>query len=197
MFSAIGVVILGIAFLVLVITFFWVARLLGIRGGRAAGGREKAEEESEERARREGAGGEPTGPEAEEGTGGENGAAGATGAQGDQPGAVRLARNSERRLLAEIEETEKQTPPDGRGVASGANYGLILGILACLLFRLSPLMSILSAVGLWYSGRALFLGLYRYRVMVYRALIGMALALISVGLHLYSAGLLSEVISLL
>ena len=48
-----------------------------------------------------------------------------------------------------------------RGPASDAEEGvdgLILGTLACLLFKLSPLMAILSAVSRWYCGRALFVG---------------------------------------
>jgi len=89
--SAIGVIFLA-AFLVLVVTFLWVARLLGIGGSRHVG--------------------------------------------------------------------------RARGPASDAEEGvdgLILGTLACLLFKLSPLMAILSAVSRWYCGRALFVGLHRLR----------------------------------
>ena len=116
--------------------------------------------------------------------------------EGDQVDPVPTGRNAARQLLKEIEKAEG--PQGGRGVASRANYGLLLGILACLLFKLSPLMAILSAVSLWYCGHALLVGLYRLRIIVYRALIGLALALISVGLHyLNLSGLLSEVITFL
>jgi len=65
-----------------------------------------------------------------------------------------------------------------------ANYGLVLGILACTLFKiLAPLMLILSAAGLVYSGRALWEGLSRYQIVMYRALFGLLLSIVSFGLH--------------
>ena len=66
----------------------------------------------------------------------------------------------------------------------GANYGLVLGILACLLFTiLSPMMLILTAAGIVYSFRALWQGISRYRMIVFRALAGFVLSLVSVGLN--------------
>ena len=65
-----------------------------------------------------------------------------------------------------------------------ANYGFVLGILACALFKiLAPLMLILSAAGLGYSGRALWEGLSRYRILMYRTLFGLLLSIVSFGLH--------------
>ena len=69
-------------------------------------------------------------------------------------------------------------------IVHGANFGLLLGILSCLLFPvLAPMMLILSASGFFYSARALWQGLSRYRIVVYRALVGLLLSLVSVGLN--------------
>jgi hypothetical protein len=113
----------------------------------------------------------------------------AGGSENDQPDTTPSARDSARRLRAKIKKAEEPRArepraEDGRGAAIRANYGLILGILACVLFKLSSLLLILSIVGLWYSGRALWSGLYRRRIIVYRALVGLVLALISCGLHI-------------
>ena len=81
-------------------------------------------------------------------------------------------------------------------MASRANYCLSQGTHACLL-EAAPLMAILSAVSRWYCGRALC-GLYSLRIMVYRAPIGLALAVISVGLHYPKLSeLLSKIITFL
>jgi hypothetical protein len=64
-----------------------------------------------------------------------------------------------------------------------ANLGLVLGILACALFKLSPLLLILSGFGVLYSVRALWVGWVRFRVFLVRALVGLLLSLGSVGLQ--------------
>jgi hypothetical protein len=69
-------------------------------------------------------------------------------------------------------------------ILQGANYGLVLGVLACLLFKVwPPLMLALSAAGVGFSGRTLVQGWRRYQLLVHRALAGLALSLASVGLH--------------
>ena len=85
----------------------------------------------------------------------------------------------------EKEEIEEELPlgPGVIGKVSGANYGLLLGILACGLFWVSSLMLSLSLVGMFYSGRALWQGLRYFRMVIYRALIGLGLCLVSMGLH--------------
>ncbi len=71
---------------------------------------------------------------------------------------------------------------------------MILGILACLLFKRSQQTAILSAVSRWYCGHALFGGLYRLRIIP----IGLAFAVISVGLHYPKLSeLLSKIITFL
>ena len=69
----------------------------------------------------------------------------------------------------------------------GANYGLVLGILSCLLFMISPFLLIMSLAGMFYGGRALWQGLSQYSIIVYRALIGAVLSLASVALHFLNA----------
>ncbi|MCC7261937.1 MAG: hypothetical protein IT369_05355 [Candidatus Latescibacteria bacterium] len=80
---------------------------------------------------------------------------------------------------------EEEAPQPSLGVIlQGANYGLVLGVLACLLFKVwPPLMVSLSAAGIGFSGRTLVQGWRRYEVLVYRALAGLALSLVSVALH--------------
>ena len=74
--------------------------------------------------------------------------------------------------------------PSMSAMILGANYGLVLGILACLLFTiLAPMMLIISAAGLAYSSRAFWQGFSRYRMIVFRALAGLLLSVASVGLH--------------
>ncbi len=89
----------------------------------------------------------------------------------------------------EKEEMEEELPlgPGVIGKVYGANYGLLLGILACGLFWVSPLMLALSLVGIFYSGRALWQGLRYFRMVIYRALIGLGLCLVSMGLHFLKA----------
>jgi len=70
------------------------------------------------------------------------------------------------------------------GVLLGANYGLVLGVLACLLFWVwPPLMLSLSAAGIGFSGRTLVQGWQRFEILLYRALAGLVLSLASVALH--------------
>lgn len=100
--------------------------------------------------------------------------------------------------LVERRATSHQAPPEAfavevpedapeltmGAVLQGANYGLVLGVLACLLFKIwPPLMLALSAAGAGFSGRTLVQGWRRYEVLVYRALAGLVLSLGSVALH--------------
>ena len=89
----------------------------------------------------------------------------------------------------EKEKIEEELPlgPGVIGKVSGANYGLLLGILACGLFWVSSLMLALSVVGLFYSSRAMWQGVRYFRRVIYRALIGLGLCLVSVGLHFLKA----------
>ena len=65
------------------------------------------------------------------------------------------------------EEIKEEVSP-ATAMIHGANYGLVLGILACVLFKiLARLMLTLSAAGCGYSLRALWQGLSRYRIVVY------------------------------
>ena len=97
-----------------------------------------------------------------------------------------LARRRRRQDGVEEEESLPEESP-AMAMIHGANYGLILGILACALFKiLAPLMLILSAAGLGYSGRALWEGVRRYRILVYRALFGLLLSMASVCLHYWN-----------
>ena len=78
----------------------------------------------------------------------------------------------------------EEAPPSLGAVLLNANYGLVLGVLACLLFWLwPPLMLVLSAAGLGFSGRTLVQGWRQYHLLVYRALGGLVLSLASVALH--------------
>lgn len=79
---------------------------------------------------------------------------------------------------------EAEAPPTLGVILQGANYGLVLGVLACVLFKVwPPLMLSLSAAGIGFSGRTLVQGWRRYQILVYRALAGLALSLVSVVLH--------------
>ncbi len=82
---------------------------------------------------------------------------------------------------------EMEDKPEQSGTAimiHGANYGLVLGILACALFKVSTLMLVISLAGIYYASRALWQGMSWYRIIVYRALVGLILGVASVGLHL-------------
>ncbi len=85
-------------------------------------------------------------------------------------------------LAAEVPEARPE--PTLGAILQGANYGLVLGVLACLLFKLwPPLMLALSAAGIGFSSRTLVQGWRRYEILVYRALAGLVLSLASVALH--------------
>ncbi|MBI2503450.1 MAG: hypothetical protein HYW07_09515 [Candidatus Latescibacteria bacterium] len=85
---------------------------------------------------------------------------------------------------AQETEVEPAPQPALGAILQGASYGLVLGGLACLLFKVwPPLMLVLSAGGIGFSGRTLVQGWRRYEILVYRALAGLVLSLVSVGLH--------------
>ncbi len=82
------------------------------------------------------------------------------------------------------EEAEPEERPSFGVILHGANYGLVLGILACLLFKIwAPLMLALSVAGIGFSVRTLLEGWRGYRILVWRAFFGLGLGLASVGLH--------------
>ena len=156
MYSVFALLLLIAAFAILVVTFLWVARLLGLIG------KDSASAESDD---------------GEEDKGQEKPA--------DGKGELEVAPD------VEAEEA-------GRAVSLGANYGLILGVLAVILFKVSWLMLMLSAGAIGYSSRALYQGIRHYRLIVYRALIGFVLGLLSVGLqYLEFTGQLAEMVPLL
>ena len=76
-----------------------------------------------------------------------------------------------------------------RGRGSGANYGLLLGGVSCGLFFLTqtPLLLALSCVGFFYSVRAFVGGLRYFRVVVWRALLGVLLNVASLAMHILFA----------
>ena len=80
-------------------------------------------------------------------------------------------------------ESDEVEEAAARAAIQGGTFGLILGILACILFKLSDLMLVLSFCAICYSGRALFYGLRRYVMLIWRALVGLLLGVLSVGLH--------------
>lgn len=102
-----------------------------------------------------------------------------------EPDPVRAA------AAAEEEEERRRT---GTGV--NATVGLILGLLACALFLLSPYALAVSAAGIYFSASALWTGLWRFGAFLFRALVGLALSLASIGLHygLVATGGLSYVL---
>ncbi len=81
------------------------------------------------------------------------------------------------------EPTPEEEAPSGAGTIHGANFALVLGILAALLFKISPLALMLSAAGIFYGGRALYEGIRYFQVVLIRALIGVVLCVGSIGLH--------------
>ena len=83
----------------------------------------------------------------------------------------------------EAADEEPDERPSGAGTIHGANFALVLGILASSLFKISPLMLVLSVAGLFYGARAAYEGIRYFQMIIYRALIGVTLSLASVGLH--------------
>jgi len=84
---------------------------------------------------------------------------------------------------SDAEAAAEERLATGRAVILGANLSLVLGLLACALFWLSPLFAVLSGAGLYYGGRCLWTAWRRFRVFVLRAFIGLTLSAISLGLH--------------
>ncbi len=160
--SVLALFLLIVAFAILVVTFLWVARLLGLLGTKTA--------------------------DVESGDG------------EDETQPVTDSQNVQEETPEPEAEEEEEEDEAGRGqaVILGANYGLVLGILACGLFLVSWLMLMLSAAAIGYSSRALYQGIRHYRLVVYRALIGFVLGLLSVGLqYLELTGQLEEMVPLL
>ena len=88
----------------------------------------------------------------------------------------KIATQAEEKEEKKQEEKEQEEPTKkvhGRGY--GANYGILLGSLSCGLFWLSPLIVALSFVGGFYSVRALANGVLHFRIVVWRAVVGLLL----------------------
>lgn len=134
--SSFGIVVLAVAFVVLLWTFLWVARLMSHR---------------------------------------------------ESPRARHVPNQSSETVPAITEEEEIPELVRGRGY--GANYGLLLGALSCGLFFIvqSPLLLALTCVGFYYSGRALLGGLRHFRVVVWRALLGLLLNITSLAMQVLFA----------
>ena len=86
---------------------------------------------------------------------------------------VTPAEEKEEKKEGEKEQEEPTKKVHGRGY--GANYGILLGVLSCGLFWLSPLIMALSFVGCFYSVRALAYGVLHFRIVVWRAVGGLLL----------------------
>ena len=156
MLSVLGFVILAAGFGVLLMTFFWLARLLAIRDRKKlkmeSTSRINASSDTEDFAEKE----------------------------------EELHSKSEKfPSSTEYVDTESDEVEEAaaRAAIQGGTFGLILGILACILFKLSDLMLVLSFCAICYSGRALYYGLRRYVILIWRALVGLLLGVLSVGLH--------------
>ncbi len=129
MFSVIGVVILVVAFCILVVTFLWVARLLGLGGSGVAGRRGKPGA-GREGAAGEGLAGEGKG-EGEAGdeiadaveTAAEEASGSAGGSENDQPDTTPSARDSARRLRAKIKKAEEPRAREPRAREPRAEDG--------------------------------------------------------------------------
>lgn len=93
------------------------------------------------------------------------------------------APEEEQRAEEEVQDETEARRVAGRAVIVGANLSLILGILACLLFRFSPLFTVLSVAGMYYGSRCQWTAFRLFRVFVLRALIGFGLSAASLGLH--------------
>jgi hypothetical protein len=71
------------------------------------------------------------------------------------------------------EEIEGPELVQGRG--SSANYGLLLGALSCGLYWISPLVMAMAFIGSFYSLRALVIGVRHFRIVIWRAALGLLL----------------------
>ena len=166
MYSVLALLLLLAAFAVLVVTFLWIARLLGLIGQK------------------------PTAVEAEDEVDDEVDEETSAADDGHDP--------LQQHIPEDEDSQEEEEAAYGQAVILGANYGLVLGILACVLFMVSWLMLMLSAAAIGYSSRALYQGIRRYRLVVYRALIGFVLGMLSLGLqYLELTGMLGEMVLLL
>ena len=169
MYSVFAAILLVAAFAILVVTFLWVGRLLGLWSA--------VPPPTDAEAAPAASDGEPANAAADE--------------------AAPAADGESEPVAGDAEEEEEDAAARGRATILGANYGLVLGILACILFKVSWLMLMLSAAGIGYSSRALYQGFRYYRIVVYRALIGLVLGILSVGLqYLELTGRLAEMMQL-
>ena len=89
------------------------------------------------------------------------------------PAEEKEKKKEEEKKEGEKEQEEPTKKVHGRGY--GANYGILLGVLSCGLFWLSPLIMALSFVGCFYSVRALAYGVLHFRIVVWRAVGGLLL----------------------
>ena len=164
MLSVLGFVILAAGFGVLLMTFFWLARLLAIRD------RKKLKMESTPAITASSDTEDLAEKEEELHSKSEN--------FPPSTGYVDTESGEDHSISSdEVEEAA------ARAAIQGGTFGLILGILACILFKLSDLMLVLSFGAIFYSGRALYYGLRRYLMLIWRALVGFLLGALSVGLH--------------
>jgi len=168
LFNIIALALLVFGFAVLVVTFLWVARLLSMRSHARATREMNRALAAQAEALDEGA------PAADEGDG--------TGAVEVEP--------------AEVEAEERRAA--GRAVILGANLSLVLGILSAVLFWISPLVAVLSLAAVYYGGRCLWLAWTRFRIFVFRALIGLVLGSASLALvYLKLSGQLAFLVPML
>jgi hypothetical protein len=86
--------------------------------------------------------------------------------------ASRRAKRVQEQGLPGPEPEGADQPKQVRGRGYGANYGLLLGALACGLYWMSPLVLALAFVGGFYSGRALVNGVRHFRIVIWRSVIG-------------------------
>lgn len=101
---------------------------------------------------------------------------------------IRDHREGEGRAAARVtpespEPTSEEEALSGASTIHGANFALVLGILAALRFMVSPLALMLPAAGIFYGGRALYEGIRYFQVVLIRALIVVVLSAGSIGLH--------------
>ena len=82
------------------------------------------------------------------------------------------AKRAQEQGPPELEEERAEQPETIRGRGYGANYGLLLGALACGLYWMSPLVLALAFVGGFYSGQSLVNGVRHFRIVVWRAVVG-------------------------
>lgn len=84
---------------------------------------------------------------------------------------------------AEAEAAAKEEEERRTGTGVNATLGLILSLLACVSFWLSPLTLVLSLAGLWFSANAFYYGFRWFGVFIGRAVLGVVAGLVSVVLQ--------------